>query len=126
MEVVGWYVLVPLALGAWLTGSVMALGTKWGLFRHWWVLLAFVLTTLATVVLVVHMGDVSEIADRVRAAADRDVQGYGGDLVHAVLALVLLVVIQVLNLYKPSGVTRYGWRKANFARVTRHSRTPSA
>src|SRR5918995_3286351 len=51
MELTGWYVIVPLALGSVLTGLVMALGTKWGLFRHWWVLISFVLTVVATVVL---------------------------------------------------------------------------
>jgi hypothetical protein len=27
------------------------------------------------------------------------------------MGLVVLLVIQVLNLYKPPGLTRYGWRK---------------
>jgi hypothetical protein len=51
MELTGWYVIVPLALASLLTGLVMALGTKWGLFRHYWVLFSLVLTILATVVL---------------------------------------------------------------------------
>ena len=33
MEVSGWYVLIPLAVGTVLTGLVMALGTRWGLLR---------------------------------------------------------------------------------------------
>jgi len=32
MEVTGWFVIVPLALAALLTGLVMSLGTPWGLF----------------------------------------------------------------------------------------------
>src|SRR6266487_7208905 len=59
MEVTGWYVIVPLALASLLSGLVMALGTPWGLFRHYWVLLSLVLTILATVVLLVHMQTVS-------------------------------------------------------------------
>src|ERR671916_3359683 len=52
MELTGWLVIVPLALAALLTGLVMSLITPWGLFRHYWVLIALVLTILATVVLV--------------------------------------------------------------------------
>lgn len=119
MEIVGWYVLVPLALGSWGTGLVMALGSRWGLFRHYWVLFSFVLTTIATVILVLHMPDVSAIADAVQTANDSDLGGYGGDLFHAVLGLVVLVVIQVLNVYKPPGMTRYGWRRSQRERVSR-------
>jgi hypothetical protein len=40
MELTGWFVIVPLALAALLTGLVMSLITPWGLFRHYWVLIA--------------------------------------------------------------------------------------
>lgn len=108
---VGWYVIVPLALASLLTGLVMALGTKWGLFRHYWVLISFALTILATVVLVLHMPDVSVRADAAQEAEGATLEALGGDLLHPGLGLVVLLVIQVLNLYKPPGMTRYGWRK---------------
>lgn len=111
MELTGWYVIVPLALAALLTGLVMALGTKWGLFRYYWVLSAFVLTTVATVVLLLHMPTVSSVADVVREAKGPHLDGLGGDLFHAGFGLGVLLVIQVLNMYKPQGMTRYGWRK---------------
>ena len=82
-------------------------------------LFSFVLTTVAALILVLHMPDVSAVADAVRTAPDGDLDGYGGDLFHAVLGLVLLVVVQVINVYKPSGMTRYGWRKAQRERVPR-------
>src|ERR687891_1719324 len=66
MELTGWYVIVPLALAALLTGLVMALGTPWGLFRHYWVLITFVLTVFATVILLLHMPDVSVLVDVAR------------------------------------------------------------
>src|SRR5690349_484836 len=50
MELIGWYAIVPLALAALLTGLVMSLGTKWGLFRHYWTVISLVLTVFATVV----------------------------------------------------------------------------
>ncbi len=122
MELIGWYVLVPLAVLSLLSGVVMALGTKWGLFRYYWVAFAFVLTTLATLVLILHMPSISAVADAVQTASPADLDRYGGDLFHASLALVLLLAIQVLNLYKPPGMTRYGWRR----RRTGSSQYPTA
>jgi hypothetical protein len=46
MELIGWAVIVPLGCLAFLTGLLMSLGTSWGLVRHYWVLIALVLTTL--------------------------------------------------------------------------------
>lgn len=111
MELTGWYVIVPLALASLLTGLVMALGTKWGLFRHYWVLISFALTLLATVVLLLHMPTVSSMADAAQEAEGASLNALGGDLLHPGIGLVVLLVIQVLNLYKPPGMTRYGWRK---------------
>lgn len=111
MELTGWYVIVPLALASLVTGLMMALGTSWGLFRHYWVLLSFVLTVIATVVLVLHMPDVSVLADIARAADDPTRERLGGDLGHPAIGLVVLLVVQFLNVYKPTGLTRYGWRK---------------
>jgi hypothetical protein len=117
MELIGWYVIVPLALASLLTGLVMALGTKWGLFRHYWVLFSFVLTIFATIVLLLHMLDVSVLADTAQAAEGATLNNLGGDLLHPGFGLVVLLVIQVLNVYKPPGLTRYGWRKQHAQRV---------
>jgi hypothetical protein len=111
MELIGWFAIVPLALASLLSGLVMSLGTKWGLFQHYWTLISLVLTILATVVLLVHMPDVSSLADRAQKAEGATLDGLGGDLFHPGVGLVVLLVIQVLNVYKPRGLTPYGWRK---------------
>lgn len=49
MDLTGRFVIVPLSLGSLLTGRVQSLGTTWGLFRHYWVLMKFQITILATV-----------------------------------------------------------------------------
>ena len=121
MELTGWYVIVPLALASLLTGLVMALGTKWGLFRHYWVLISFALTVFATVVLLLHMPTVSSMADLAQEAEGAGLEGLGGDLLHPGIGLVVLLVIQVLNLYKPPGMTRYGWRKQQEQQVPSES-----
>ena len=86
MEVIAWYVIVPLALASLLSGLVMSLGTKWGLFRHYWVLISLLLTIIATVVLLVEVQIISYFAD---IAADPttssdDLRALGSTLVHSV------------------------------------------
>lgn len=78
MELIGWFAIVPLALASLLTGLIMALGTQWGLFRHYWVLFSLVLTVLATVVLLLHMPDVSRLADVAQQAEGAALAELGG------------------------------------------------
>jgi uncharacterized membrane protein len=111
MEVTGWNVIVPLALAALLTGVVMSLGTPWGLFRHYWVLISLGLTVFSTVILLLHMPTVSALADMAQSADEAELARLGGDLLHPGVGLVVLLVITGLNVYKPRGLTPYGWRK---------------
>jgi hypothetical protein len=119
MELTGWYAIVPLALAALLTGLVISLGTPWGLFRHYWVLISLVLTILATVILLLHMPSVSSATSVARTGDDAQLHQLGGDLGHAVGGLLVLLVVTVLNVYKPQGLTPYGWRKQQELRTWR-------
>ena len=107
MEVIGWQAVVPLGCLAFLTGLVMSLGTPWGLVRHYWVLFALVLTVLALTVLILHMPTVTAGAELARTVDDRAVIALGGDVLHPALGLVVLIVVAVLNVYKPRGVTGF-------------------
>ena len=126
MELVGWYVIVPLAVASLVSGLAVALGTRWGLFRHYWVLFSFVLTTFAAVVLVLHMPTVSSMADTARHADARQVAALGGDVGHPAIGLVVLLVVQVLNIYKPRGLTGYGQRKQRQQRAVPQPQGASA
>src|ERR671915_820256 len=64
MEIV-YFALVPLAAVALLTGIIQAVGTNWGLFRHYWVVTKLVLTIVAITVMVLNLDNVSFHADRV-------------------------------------------------------------
>jgi hypothetical protein len=110
MELTGWYVLVPLALLSLASGVVMAVGTRWGLFRHYWVIFSLALTGFAVTVLLLHMPHVSAQADIARTSDGRVLRELGGDLGHPAIGLLILLVVQVLNLYKPRGLTRHGYR----------------
>jgi hypothetical protein len=113
MEPIARFVIVPLAVTSLLTGLVMSLGTKWGLFRHYWVLISLVLTVAATAVLLVEIRTIISLGDM---AADpttsaQNLRAMPSTLVHSVGGAVVLLVVLVLNTYKPQGLTRYGWRK---------------
>ena len=111
MELIGWYVIVPLAVASVVTGLVMALGTRWGLFRHYWVVFSLALTIFATVILLLHMPTVSVQAEVARTADAAGLGRLGSDIAHPAIGLVLLLVILVLNVYKPRGLTGYGRRR---------------
>jgi hypothetical protein len=111
MELTGWYVCMPLAAGSLVTGVGMSLGTKWGLFRHYWVLISLLLTAVCVVILLLHMPSVSTTADLAQTAEGPALEALGGDLLHPSAGLVVLLAVHFLNVYKPAGLTRYGWRR---------------
>lgn len=105
-----WSLLVPLAFASLLTGLVLALGSVWGLFRHYWVLFKLVLTLIATVVLVLYTQTISTVAGM---AVDSEMSAteFPSALLHTGGGLVVLLLTTVLAIYKPRGMTRYGQRK---------------
>jgi hypothetical protein len=113
MDLVTWTVIVPASFASLLTGVIQALGTPWGLFRHWWVLIKAALTLVATLLLLVHTHPI-HIASRAavdNALATGDLRALRTQLVvDATAALLLLLTTTVLSIYKPRGVTRYGRR----------------
>ena len=121
-------VIVPLALGSLVTGLVMALGTKWGLFRHWWVLISFALTCLALAVLLSETRVVTALAARAAdiSTSDAALLAAPPTLPHSIGGLLVLLVVQVLNVYKPQGVTPYGWRRQQAERQGLEKRAPGA
>jgi hypothetical protein len=114
MRLTGWFVILLAAMGALLTGVVQGLGSKWGLFRHYWVLFKLALNLVATFLLLVHLQRTSLLAG---VAAQQTVSkaDYLGPqaqlLADASYALGALLVATVLAVYKPRGMTRYGQRK---------------
>jgi len=114
MDLTGWFVIVPLSLASLLTGLVQALGTTWGLFRHYWVLLKFLINILATFLLLLHMRPTTYLAGVAAETtlSSADLRGLRIQLVaDAGAALLALLVATTLSVYKPRGMTPYGRRK---------------
>lgn len=112
MEPVAWIALVPLALASLVSGLVISLGTSWGLVRHYWVVLKLLITLFATIVLLIYMEKFRQMAG---LAADLsvglEVVRSPSPIVHAILALLLLLGATALAVYKPLGMTAYGKRR---------------
>jgi len=116
MEVIARFTIVPLAFASLLTGLVQSVGTTWGLLRHHWVVMKLLLTAFVIVVLLLKMpliGYVADVAARSVLSAT-DLRAARLELVtHATAGLLVLLLPVTLSLYKPRGLTRYGWRKQN-------------
>lgn len=121
MEPAARYVLVPLAFASLLTGLVQSLGTKWGFFRHYWVLFKLLINVFATIVLLLYVQTLSSLAD---VAAETTLSGddlgvlrSASPALHAGAALLLLLVATTLAVFKPPGLTPYGQRKQHEQRM---------
>ncbi len=118
MDLISRFVIIPMCFAALATGLLQALGTPWGLFRYYWILLKFGLAIFATIALLMHQFAVMAVAaKRVSGAAaetlfSADLGPLKTELVRAPsLAILLLLVVTTLGVYKPWGLTRYGRRK---------------
>lgn len=112
MEPAGRFVLIPMPFGSLLTGLIQSLGSAWGLFKRYWVIFKLAINLFATVMLLMYLetfrfmaGFASDPMPRIGVV--RNVS----PLLHAILALVLLLVATVLAIYKPRGLTPHGWRE---------------
>lgn len=114
MGLTAWFVILPLSLASLATGLVQALGTAWGLFRHYWIVFKLLLTAVATIVLLLKLGPISYLADVAASAtfSSADLIGLRTSLtVHAAGGLLVLLAVVTLAIYKPAGLTPYGVRK---------------
>jgi hypothetical protein len=118
LEVIGWFVIVPLCAASFASGVLQAWITSWGLLEHYWVVIKLLMTVFATILLVLHMRPVGIVADEAGASvlADDELGGLRLQLLaDAAAAILLLLVAATLSVFKPRGRTRYGWRKQNRA-----------
>ncbi|HVV51245.1 MAG TPA: hypothetical protein VHO06_16365 [Polyangia bacterium] len=116
MNVIGWAAILPMSLVSLLTGLIQGLGTRWGLFKYWWVATKLVLTFLATVLLILHQFTAVAAAARhaavsVGTLSDPAFAALRTQLVvDASLAVFALLVTTTLSIYKPWGLTAVGRR----------------
>jgi hypothetical protein len=114
MELITRFVIVPFSfIPLLLTGPLLSLGTSWGLFRHYWILMKFLINILSTILLMLHIQPIGYLS---RVAAEGTLSSADLNLriqmvVASAAALLALLVATALGVYKPRGMTSYGWRK---------------
>jgi hypothetical protein len=111
-------VVIPLGLASLVTGIISSLGTEWGLFRYYWVVVKLVLTVPAVALMLAHAQLVGYMA-RAAAATAFSITALSGLriqlLAYACGALLVLAVATALSIYKPRGKTPY-WARAPYQR----------
>jgi hypothetical protein len=81
-------------------------------------LFKLLITVFVTIVLLIYMETFSVMAGvAADPSADLGVVRNASPRLHATLALLVLLVATVLAVYKPRGMTRYGWRKQHKQRT---------
>ena len=100
---IGTWLLTPVAVAAWVFGLLSSLLTPWGVFKHWWVTVKLVATTILTVLVLFVLGPtVRHLATGAAPAPDAHEQLLAAPIVQT----VALIVITVLSTYKPWGRLR--------------------
>jgi hypothetical protein len=114
MDVTVRYVIVPLSIASLVSGLIQSLGTSWGLFQHYWVIAKLLITAVSTFLLLNHTQGVSYVASVAAGMSlgSTDLRYLREQLViEAAGAIVALLATTLLSVYKPRGLTPYGWRK---------------
>lgn len=114
MELTGWYIIVPFCVASLVTGLIMSLGTPWGLFRHYWVLVKFLITVVAALILfgfTQTLGSLGDLAANATLPIGELRNLRQSPVLHSGGGLLVLLGATVLAVYKPWGMTRYGRRK---------------
>jgi hypothetical protein len=121
MELIAWFVIVPFCFASFLSGLIQGLGTHWGLFKYWWTVVKLILTVIATFVLMLHMQPISYLGEvamqnalnleelrslRIRILAD------------AGAAIIVLLAITTISVYKPWGKMQFGITLPTFKPTT--------
>ncbi|WP_434006829.1 DUF2269 family protein [Paenibacillus konkukensis] len=115
MSLVVNFVVVPVAFASLLTGVALSLGTRWGLFRQYWILIKLLLTAFAVSMLVaysIELGHAASIAAQTTwSSTDVEILKAPIHITHPSGSVCIVLVATILSVYKPKGMTKFGWRK---------------
>ena len=108
------YLILPLVVASLLVGIISSLGTPWGLVRYYWVVAKLLLTSVTLIVLLLQMNAISQLSTiaATRMVTDADIGLRIRMIVHAGGGLGVLLLIMILSLWKPKGVTPFGQRQS--------------
>ncbi|MEJ6982388.1 hypothetical protein WG906_18125 [Pedobacter sp. P351] len=125
MDLIAWVIIIPFCIGSLLTGIIQSVGTQWGLFKHYWVVVKLVMTVISTIILLAHMQPISYLAEVAskEALSYSELRGLRKQLIFdAGAALLVLLVTITISVYKPWGKTPYGLRSKNIKGIDGQSK----
>jgi hypothetical protein len=106
MDLSAWFVIVPFCLTSLFTGVVQAVGTKWGLFKHYWIVVKLFLTVASTILLLLHLQPISYLSSVAIKPSFSNSQNSVQliDLISkAGAAILVLLAMTTISIYKPWG-----------------------
>lgn len=108
------WITAPVSVIALVSGVLLSMVTRWGVFRHTWVVVSLVLNALMVVLVVFALGPLYRGVEHLVLAAPAtspvaDILGGQRDqiMVPPCVAFVVLTGVTIINVYKPWG--RFGW-----------------
>ncbi len=116
MELSAWFVIVPLCFASFFTGLIQSLGTKWGLFKYYWIIVKLFLTIVATIFLLLHMQPIIYLAGIAADTSFSNTQEFGlriQIITQAGAAILVLLAATTISVYKPWGKIQLGLSNAN-------------
>ncbi|RYZ82507.1 MAG: hypothetical protein EOO68_34310, partial [Moraxellaceae bacterium] len=106
MKISAWFVIVPFCLTALATGVVQAAWTKWGIFRHYWIVVKLFLTLGSTLLLLLHLQPINELATAASQPAFTNTE-HSSHIIDLIgksgAAILVLLFITTISIYKPWG-----------------------
>lgn len=108
-----WLVVVPFCIASLITGIIQGLGTKWGLFKHYWIIVKLVLTLAMTILLWLHLEPINylaSVANQTSFSNTEQTNSFIQLISKAGAALLVLIAIITISKYKPwgkVGVTKF-------------------
>ena len=112
MSLCTWFVIIPFCLLSLLTGIIQAAFTKWGVFKHYWIIVKLVLTVASTFLLFLHLQPINYLSGMAQEQSFTN-SLYAQQIIDLIIksgaALFVLLIITTVSVYKP-------WGKVSFVK----------
>ena len=109
MEMISWKVTLPLSVSSFISGLILALTSKWGLFKYYWVTIKIGINLISVLILIKYLFNLSSfliLFDSAIAPEGLIKLQTPGHLVHALLASFTLLIASYLSVFKKPGIIK--------------------
>lgn len=109
MNLIAWQVVLPLSLLSFISGLILALTSKWGLFKYYWVTIKIGINLVSILVLIKYLLNLKPFLTLFEGPISPE--GLSklqtpGHLVHASLAILALLIASFLSVFKKPGLIK--------------------